>query len=138
MTDCFPRRKKGRLALRQQHHKTAPQPPMVGTNQMTMAPTRYSSRNAFALLLCSITYIVTLAAGEFVMEHEAPTVNMHSATKAWQDHLKNGQVPRRDRVNIPVDYMGNREYFLFAHHYLLPPRLLLQLPHHTFGSLFTA
>lgn len=28
---------------------------------------------------------------------------------AWHEHLKNGMVPRRDRVNTPVDYMGNRK-----------------------------
>lgn len=78
-----------------------------------MTPTRCSSCKACMLLLCSITFIATLAAGEVVMEHEAP--NMHSAKNAWQNHLKNGQVPRRDRVNIPVDYMGNREYFVSVH-----------------------
>ena len=49
-------------------------------------------------------------------QQSAPSIgaagNM-SSKNSWHEHLQNGQVPRRDRVNIPVEYM-NREWFSFA------------------------
>ena len=69
-----------------------------------MAPTMIFQCSALAMILSTASY---LASGQ----QSVPSIGaagIMSSKNAWHEHLQNGQVPRRDRVNIPVDYMNRK------------------------------